>query len=189
MCCLKKWTFERNRVVPDEKQTNIGHYHMIDDLTIPSTSSFKSLLLYAGVPFYSGFGCRGGVSCVQNSFLFRISSQKKYLIFLASHGRIAFYSGFHYDLKLLFIPDFDAETFLILVNFQSSFNLQDHESYFSLKKFSRMTLGYSSGQFLKKLVGVSERERINQSEARFFELSSRFHSISIFLSRDFQRKI
>ena len=42
-----------------------------------------------GVAFYSGFGCRGGVSRVQNSFLFRISIRSKMLFipFWSSHRK------------------------------------------------------------------------------------------------------
>ena len=70
------------------------------------------LTINAGVAFYSGFGCRGGVSCVQSRFLFLISSLSKFIIFIVifSHHvvQITFYSWFQYVLKLLFIPNFEA---------------------------------------------------------------------------------
>ena len=59
---------------------------MIDDLTIPSTSSFKSLLLYAGCLFIPDLA----VEEVSHVF------------------RTAFYSGFRIE-KLLFIPYFDSK--------------------------------------------------------------------------------
>ena len=38
---------------------------------------------------------------------------------------------------------------------------------------------------MKNVVGVSERERINQSESRVWGLNSRYHSISFFFNLNF----
>ena len=50
-----------------------------------------------GYPFYSGFGCRGGVSCVRTRLLFRISSRvMSILLFIPDFDKVevAFYPGF-----------------------------------------------------------------------------------------------
>ena len=60
--------------------------------------------VYAGVTFYFGFNCRGGVPCVKIHFLFRISS--RVIFWGISSITWVFYFIFRISIrsKLLFIP-------------------------------------------------------------------------------------
>ena len=68
-----------------------------------------------GVAFYSGFGCRGGVSCVQNNFLFLISSLSKFIIFIVifSHHvvQITFFFLISICFDIAFFPNSDESNF------------------------------------------------------------------------------
>ena len=117
LCDARKKNFHWSKSIIKSGSELVNTPRQPNDMTqirnkecIPEEYVMKCKILRRG-PFYSGFGCRGGFSCVQNSSLFRISNSVIFRTFSGVKLLVYFWFRISIRSKLLFIPDFDSKWF------------------------------------------------------------------------------